>query len=341
MEKVVISSKEIADVSPAPERSQMLEPKLPPPIPIWVRISFAVLVLVLPLLCVLSAILRLAMRNQPARTKHAWTAYLSTLLIISGILTSAAAVVTLSIAPAPVLGSSGLSDLDERTEFPALPSTTVLAGAAVSQELKPLVIVVSPAMKTWFGENIASSSFGAGAMIEANSNGYLFVTARHVVGSSRRAMISTATGVWSSAEVIANHRNVDLSLIWIPRHSGSAKFVQPIARPQDGARIYVIGHPQGLRYSLTSGIVSREEGSVVQISAPVSPGNSGGPVYDEFGNLVAIVSSTMDKSSNPNAENLNFSVSADILQKSSGWVFTPGNEKYGDQFQVLKETTVH
>ena len=101
----------------------------------------------------------------------------------------------------------------------------------------------------------------------------------------------------------------------------------------------MIGHPQGLRYSLTSGIVSREEGSVVQISAPVSPGNSGGPVYDEFGNLVAIVSSTMDKSSNPNAENLNFSVSADILHNPSGWVFTPGNEKYRDQFQILRGST--
>ena len=341
MEKVVISSKEIADVAATPERSQPLEPKLPPPIPLWVRIGFSVLVLALPLLCILTAILRLAMRNQPARTKHAWTAYLSTLLIISGILTSAAAVVTLSLAPAPVLGSSGLSDLDERTDFPTLPSASALAGAAVSQELKPLVIVVSPAMKTWFGENIASSSFGAGAMIEANSNGYLFVTARHVVGSSAHAMISTATGVWSSAEVVAHHRNVDLSLIWIPRHSGAAGFVQPIAQPQDGARIYVIGHPQGLRYSLTSGIISREEGSVVQISAPVSPGNSGGPVYDEFGSLVAIVSSTMDKSSNPNAENLNFAVSADILKKPAGWVFTPGNEKYRDEFQVLKETSGH
>jgi S1-C subfamily serine protease len=105
--------------------------------------------------------------------------------------------------------------------------------------------------------------------------------------------------------------------------------------------IYVIGHPQGLRYSLSTGIISREDGRIIQISAPISPGNSGGPVYDDRGRLVAIVSSTMDKSVNPNSENLSFAVSAEPLRNVEGWVFAPQGEKYRSQFQMLKKSIGH
>jgi hypothetical protein len=57
------------------------------------------------------------------------------------------------------------------------------------------------------------------------------------------------------------------------------------------------------------------------MSAPVSPGNSGGPVFDDRGNLLGIVTSMVDKNGDPNAENLNFAVRADALLEDSGWEF--------------------
>ena len=84
-----------------------------------------------------------------------------------------------------------------------------------------------------------SNSFGAGLLLEADDKGYLFATARHVIGlgswslkERHRAMLSLSSGVWAGAEVIARHTNLDLVLIWIPRHSGAAEFVQPIAAPK-------------------------------------------------------------------------------------------------------------
>jgi hypothetical protein len=44
-------------------------------------------------------------------------------------------------------------------------------------------------------------------------------------------------------------------------------------------------------------------------------------VYDQQGNLLGVVSSTMDKSYQPNAENLNFAVTAQAFLKESGWEF--------------------
>ena len=58
--------------------------------------------------------------------------------------------------------------------------------------------------------------------------------------------------------------------------------------------MFVIGHPEGLRFTLSTGIISQIL-RTIQISAPVSPGNSGGPVFDDKGELVAIVTSMVDK----------------------------------------------
>jgi S1-C subfamily serine protease len=333
LDKIVISPTELSEVGEDPGQAARVEPKLPPAIPWWGRLLLALLTPVLPLLCLVTIILRVAFRGQPPRTRHAWTAYLSTLLIISGFLTSMALVIAVSLGPvAPSFISSGLSELDERTDYPQLPAQKPLTGVDASQELKSLVAVISPTSRSFFGKReMLSSSFGAGMLLQASPSGYLFATARHVIGTDNwniakrpRAMISLASGIWTGADVIARHKNLDLALIWLPRHSGDSQFVQPIAEPKDGENIFVIGHPEGLKFTLSTGLISRIDNTLLQITAPISPGNSGGPVYDQMGNLVGVVSSTLDKSIQPNAEDLNFAVTAGALLREEGWEFAKG-----------------
>ncbi len=62
-----------------------------------------------------------------------------------------------------------------------------------------------------------------------------------------------------------------------------------------GDKIYTVGTPLGLRYSVTSGIIGGREieifelGQALHIDAPVNPGNSGGPLLDENGSIVGVV----------------------------------------------------
>ncbi len=345
MDKIVINPDELVDAQVEPQQTPRVEAKLAPAIPWWTRAALAPLVSVLPLLCLITIILRIAFRSQPPRTRHAWTAFLSTLLVVSGILTSMATVIVFSLGPVPAIVSSGLADLDERTEYPKLPSATSLSGADVSHNLKSLVAVISPAAQSLFGKReMLSMSFGAGMLLQSNAAGYLFATARHVVGNSPgiaaktpHAMLSLESGVWSSAEVIAIHKDLDLALVWVSRHSGEAAFLQPIAAAKQGEEIFVIGHPEGLKFTLSTGIVSRMENSVLQVSAPISPGNSGGPVYDHNGNLVGIVSYTLDKTVRPNAENLNFAITADAVLREAGWEFSKdGRQHVADFWRVSK-----
>jgi hypothetical protein len=57
MEKIVIGSGEISAVSPpAPDQPPRLEPKLPPPVPLWAKFALSPLVLLLPILCIVTLI---------------------------------------------------------------------------------------------------------------------------------------------------------------------------------------------------------------------------------------------------------------------------------------------
>lgn len=59
-----------------------------------------------------------------------------------------------------------------------------------------------------------------------------------------------------------------------------------------GTRLYTVGNPSGLDYTVTSGVFSgyrnSEEGEMIQTDAPINPGNSGGPLITEQGDLVGI-----------------------------------------------------
>ncbi len=348
MEKIVISPDEIAHTRDSADEPRGVTAKLDSPIAWWARLCLSPLVLVLPVLCVITLVLRAAMRGMPPRTRYAWISFFSTLLAISGILTTIGGVVAFTAAPTPSVVSSGLSELDGRTNFPSLPATQDLTAEQVSDELKPLVTVITPTQRNWFSKVEGPSAvLGAGVLLEATHQGYLIATALHVVngGVGRtggpHALVASESGTWAEAEVVARHRSLDLALLWLPREEGEGSFTMPVAADQqvkDGESIYVIGHPQGLRFTLSAGIVSRKDGDALQITAPVSPGNSGGPLFDARGELAGIVTSMVDRSSSPNAENLNFAVRADALLDASGWNFYGRGRDYLMQFEQAEKT---
>jgi len=347
-ERVVVSAEEVSQVLPAADAvAPAAAPsyaRLKSPVPLGARIGMSALVLVLPVLAIVALILRIAFRNQPPSVRHAWTSFMSTLLIVSGLLSTAAALVTVSLGPVPTIVNAGLPDLDERHLYPELPAKKVLSSSDVSEQLKPLVVVVSPATRTWNHQEIASPEFGAGALLFADKTGYLFATANHVVSHGysagtvpESAMIATASGVWSSARVIATAPQLDLALLWVGRHGGEGDFVQPVVADRDGEEVFVIGHPEGLKFTLSTGIVSRIRDELVQVSAAISPGNSGGPVYDDHGNLIGIVSAKFDHNVDPNAENIGFATRGDALLDGTRWKFAGDGKKFWQRYTAVLE----
>ncbi len=345
MDRIVVSSAEIATLPQPSAESPVPSPRIAPAIGWQIRLVVWLSVVVLPLACVVSLIVRVMVRNSQPRVRLAWLALLNSVLMISGLITSVAFVAVLAISPGqPTMLSDGLNELDSRASFPAAMANRNLSAEDVAGMFKPLVTVISPAQRRWFSPTDApSAAFGAGIVIDADGQGYLIATARHVVdgefGANRRnrALVASASGTWASAEVVARHTTLDLLLLWLPRVTGNASLALPVARlddVKDGSAVFVIGHPQGLRFTLSTGIVSRKDQDTIQTTAPISPGNSGGPMFDTHGRLAGIVTSMVDRNRSPNAESLNFAVRADALLDNAGWSFSGSGRQHLEQFQL-------
>jgi S1-C subfamily serine protease len=349
MDRIVITEQEVSTpiASASLLEPQPTSPGLPNPVPLWARLLLAPLTLLLPVLCLVALVLKLVLRKRSPREVQAWWSYLLMLLIISGLFSTVLTVLSVSLSWAPVPDAVGvaLSGLDERSNFPSLPAAATMSGVELSSTLKPLVLLASPASKRWFGRSESMSGIlGAALILQADAHGYLLATARHVADGeswrsrhgAQKVMVSDGMNGWAAAQVLARHRQLDVALLWLERREGEAEFRQPIASytsVQTGEKIYVIGHPEGLNFSVSNGIISRMPGNdVLQISAPVSPGNSGGPVYDEYGNLLGVVTSKVARSMEPEAENLNFAVSTEALLHKADWEILNDTTAPRDEF---------
>jgi len=126
-------------------------------------------------------------------------------------------------------------------------------------------------------------------------------TAYHCVAPGGRPRVTMRDGTRSIGRVRGVDRRRDLAVLEVPGFAG-APFV-PIAEqlPEPGDRVEVYGHPYGalmpagfmsgtLRWSVSAGIISAVGDVALQLTAPVNPGNSGGPAVDSDGALVGIVS---------------------------------------------------
>jgi S1-C subfamily serine protease len=104
----------------------------------------------------------------------------------------------------------------------------------------------------------------------------------------------------------------DLALLEIDSSVSSPLPVATKLSANVGDTVYAIGNPQGLEGTFSQGIVSsvRTFGSdrILQITAPISPGSSGGPVLDQTGTVVGVSFASIEK-----GQNLNFAIPCDYL----------------------------
>ncbi|MFL6603764.1 MAG: S1C family serine protease [Steroidobacteraceae bacterium] len=86
--------------------------------------------------------------------------------------------------------------------------------------------------------------------------------------------------------------NVDLAVFQLPTHDCPHIPAGHSTGLAFGQRLYTVGNPQGLAYTVTSGVFSGERGEgkerMLQTDAPINPGNSGGPLITESGQVVGI-----------------------------------------------------
>lgn len=135
----------------------------------------------------------------------------------------------------------------------------------------------------------------------------------HVV--SRGGPITVAhEGTSIAASITSANIEADRCVLKAERNLPSWVRVRPYADIKVGERAYTIGAPQGLELSLAEGIVSSkrvlETNRLLQTSAPISKGSSGGGLFDADGNLMGITTFMLK-----DAQNLNFAIAAEEYAK--------------------------
>lgn len=173
------------------------------------------------------------------------------------------------------------------------------------------------------GEGRGVVCSGSGFIVAAPSSTIFHViTNYHVIRAAMAVNVEFNDGsVAGVRDVLSEDPALDLAILRVelvkPRE-GLAQSILDIQNgdnPPIGTRLYAIGSPMGMKNTLSDGLLSgyRSEGTEVtwvQITNPISPGSSGGPVFNDSGAFVGVTTASL-----PDAQNLNFAISAKKVQE--------------------------
>jgi serine protease Do len=197
-------------------------------------------------------------------------------------------------------------------EFKAIYCVIVFVLAALSfgqQDIPSLVKEIKPAVVTiiTFAANLDTLVQGSGFFINAKGD---IITNYHVVRGAYFAKAKTADGkVYPIVNVLAENSDADILQLSIASEDTSFKYLDVSSNlPQQGEHILVFGSPFGLDLSVSDGIIAaiREVpnfGNIIQMTAPLSSGSSGGPVVNLHGEVIGVATLQVVE-----GQNLNFAI---------------------------------
>jgi TPR repeat protein len=199
----------------------------------------------------------------------------------------------------------------------------IAQGQQLAREFKPQKAAEGEEPIPWSGAPDSSpTSSGTGFII--TEDGYL-VTNQHVIGKASQVRLVTNTGIISARLIKVDTAN-DIALLKAEGRFSALPIV-PSRMIRLGSTVATVGFPnvglQGFTPKLAKGEIASLAGAqddprYFQISVPVQPGNSGGALVDEMGNVIGIVSAKLSASaaletSGELPENVNYAVKSSFL----------------------------
>ena len=174
--------------------------------------------------------------------------------------------------------------------------------------------------------NAQTDSFSSGTGFFINDKGSIVTNAHVVKGCQTIAVKSRDLGVYTASVITADAKN-DIAVLQLEKFDKKSTYPALNYRARLGESSYVFGYPLTGVLSdtgnFTTGSVSSLQGignnsALLQISTPIQPGNSGGPVLDDKGNLIGIVVGKYNALKNiaetkDIAQNVNFAIKSQIL----------------------------
>ena len=230
---------------------------------------------------------------------------------------SSGKVVIQQVAPAASASSSSGTD---GTITAASSTGSALSTEQVADLVSPSVVVITTeqvvySQWSWYGQNQVESGAGSGVII--SSDGYILTCAHVVDGAS--TITVTINDQDYTATLVGEDTTSDIAVVKIDATGLTPATVGDSDSLKVGQSVMAVGNPLGeLGGTVTGGMISALNRSVtiqssgstntmslIQMDASVSPGNSGGGLFNMNGELIGIVNA---KSSSSDAEGLGFAI---------------------------------
>lgn len=157
------------------------------------------------------------------------------------------------------------------------------------------------------------SSLGTGFYIDEKGT---VVTNYHVIEDCSIANVTTSDGgTYKVISVLGYDKDLDIAILSTSKKNSTA--VKTSSNVATGEAVYVLGSSLGLTGTLSEGLVSSAERTIgnntyIQISAPISHGNSGGPVVNASGEVIGIACAGFEE-----GQNLNLALPISVVDQIS------------------------
>ena len=154
-------------------------------------------------------------------------------------------------------------------------------------------------------------SYGSGFFVSSTT----IVTNFHVVAGTAKGTAKSVdkTRTYRIQGVVATDTKNDLAILKVKMASIKRLRLGNSDKVRIGEKVYVAGNPKGLEGTFSDGIISRistqENSKRLQMTAPISPGSSGGPVLNSTGEVIGVAFMTIE-----GGQNLNFAIPAKYVK---------------------------
>ncbi len=187
------------------------------------------------------------------------------------------------------------------------PAQTTLPAEDIAE--KALVATVYLEMKDKNGKTLG---IGSGFFVKSN----LIATNYHVIEGAAKgtAKLVGKYTRYNIEGVTATDKTNDLALLKVTAYGTKPLSLGDSDAVKIGATVYVAGNPKGLEGTFSDGIISsrrdKDTKERLQMTAPISPGSSGGPVLNKKGEVIGVSFMTLQ-----GGQNLNFAIPSKYLKK--------------------------
>lgn len=241
-----------------------------------------------------------------------------------------------------------LSRLPESSAVPLVKLPTADAERPSQSSVSSLALAVAPSIVSLKVLDERGRAVGQGSGVVVGRSDVV-VTSYHVVEKASGMLVKTSTGKeFPVTHILSVEPSMDLALLLVTGLSLPPLEMEPKLQPRVGDRVVALGSPRGLDGTVTDGIVSAIrklpdfDTEVIQTTAPISEGSSGGALVSLQGQLVGVTTLILQS-----GQNLNFAVPAaavkDLYDKTVGkqrktTVPWPGGVVTADAPQQIFET---